>query len=120
MNVDQNAGNDDSYILINVPVNISTHPTFPHQGLSPTNNNTGRCTSSYCTHTTVSFTRIREAVRIEQSILFGNLAKLDCGLDESPTVMVGEATTTKKLGKNRGILTAIWAFVETKSFLVIE
>ena len=24
-----------------------------------------------------------------------NLAKLDCGLDESPTVMVGEATTTK-------------------------
>ena len=26
-----------------------------------------------------------------------NLAKLDCGLDESPTVMVEEATTTKKV-----------------------
>ena len=32
-----------------------------------------------------------------------NLAKLGDGLDESPTVMVGETKNkTKKLGKNRG------------------
>ena len=32
---------------------------------------------------------------------FSNLAKLDDGLKESPTVMVGE--DNDKLGKNRGI-----------------
>ena len=42
-----------------------------------------------------------------------NLAKLGDGLDESPTVMVGETNKTKqkrKLGKNRGILKPSWAF----------
>ena len=43
----------------------------------------------------------------------GNLAKLGDGLDESPTVMVGEAATIRQLGKNRGILNPSWAFVET-------
>ena len=42
--------------------------------------------------------------------------KLGDGLDESPTVMVGEAATTRQLGKNRGILKPGWAFVETKSY----
>ena len=42
-----------------------------------------------------------------------NLAKLDNGLDESHTVMVGEDNTHKKLGKNRGILKPSWPFVET-------
>ena len=37
------------------------------------------------------------------------LAKLDNGLDESHTVMVGEDNTHK----NRGILKPSWAFVET-------
>jgi hypothetical protein len=41
------------------------------------------------------------------------LAKLDNGLDESHTVMVGEDKTHKKLGKNRGILKPSWPFVET-------
>ena len=52
-----------------------------------------------------------------------NLAKLDHGLVESPTVMVGE-DNKKKLGKNRGILKSSglssgpilkpsWGFVET-------
>ena len=47
-----------------------------------------------------------------------NLAKLDDGLDESPTVMVGN-TTKQKLGKNRSILIKhSWAFVEiTKAIL---
>ena len=43
-----------------------------------------------------------------------NLAKLDSGLDESPTVMVGETNKKrKKLGENKGILKPSWAFVET-------
>ena len=40
-----------------------------------------------------------------------NLAKPDDGLDESPTVMVGEATT-KNNSEKRGILKPSWAFVE--------
>ena len=28
------------------------------------------------------------------------LAKLDCGLDQSPTVMIGETKATTKLGRN--------------------
>ena len=40
-----------------------------------------------------------------------NLAKLGSGLEESPTVMVGD---NKNLGKNRGILIPSWAFVVTK------
>ena len=46
-----------------------------------------------------------------------SLAKLDDGLDESPTVMVGDKTitTTNKLGKNRGILKPSWAFVKTNT-----
>ena len=43
-----------------------------------------------------------------------NLAKLDDGLNKSPTVMVGEAKHQKQLGKNRGILKPIWAIIETK------
>ena len=43
------------------------------------------------------------------SVMF-NLAKLDDGFDESPTVMVGEDTKQK----NRGILKPSWAFVATK------
>ena len=39
-----------------------------------------------------------------------NLAKLDDGLDESPTVTVGE---DNKIGKTRGILKPSWAFVKT-------
>ena len=43
-----------------------------------------------------------------------NLAKLDDGLNKSPTVMVGEAkNNNNKMGKNRGILKPSWAFVET-------
>ena len=51
-----------------------------------------------------------------------NLAKLDNGLDGSPTVMVGEEEKKRrrnkreKIGKNRGIIKPSWAFVETKSF----
>jgi hypothetical protein len=45
-----------------------------------------------------------------------NLAKLDDGLDESPTVMVIETKSKKsKLGKNRGILKPSWTFVKTNS-----
>ena len=42
-----------------------------------------------------------------------NQAKLGDGLNESPTVMVGETTTTAQLGKNKGT----WAFVETNIVL---
>jgi hypothetical protein len=35
-----------------------------------------------------------------------NLAKLGDGIDESPTVMVGD-NKTKQLGKNRGILNPV-------------
>jgi hypothetical protein len=43
-----------------------------------------------------------------------NLTKLDNGLAESPTVIVGEAKQNQKqLGKNRGILKPSWAFVVT-------
>ena len=45
-----------------------------------------------------------------------NLAKLDDGLDESPTVMFGE--DNNKLGKNRGILKPSWASVKTNIFQV--
>jgi hypothetical protein len=37
-----------------------------------------------------------------------NLAKLDDGLNESPTVMVGEAAS-RQLSKNSGILKPSWA-----------
>ena len=40
-----------------------------------------------------------------------NLAKLDDGLDESPTVMV-EEDNNNKLGKNRGILKPSLAFIK--------
>ena len=43
-----------------------------------------------------------------------NQAKLNDGLAESPTVMVGETKTTKNR-KNRGILKPSWAFVETNN-----
>ena len=46
-----------------------------------------------------------------------NLAKPDPDLDESPTVTVGEMTTTKQLGNNRGILKPSWAFVETNKII---
>jgi hypothetical protein len=50
------------------------------------------------------------------SVYKQNLAKLDDGLAESPTVMVVETkNNNKKLGKNRGILKPSWAFVETNS-----
>jgi hypothetical protein len=43
-----------------------------------------------------------------------NLAKLDDGLAESPTVMVvDDKTKQKKTCENRGILKPSWAFVET-------
>jgi hypothetical protein len=49
-----------------------------------------------------------------------NLAKLDDGLDESPTVMVGEDNKQKTIfGKNRGILKHSWAFVKTKNKTII-
>ena len=38
-----------------------------------------------------------------------NLAKLDCGLNQSPTVMVGEKI-------NRGIPNPSWVFIKNKSF----
>ena len=46
---------------------------------------------------------------------FMNLAKLDDGVDKSPTVMVVEnkEKEEEKLSKNRGILKPNWAFVET-------
>ena len=46
-----------------------------------------------------------------------NLAKLDCDLDQSPTVMVGETHThtQKKLGKNRSIPNPSWDLVETQN-----
>jgi hypothetical protein len=49
-----------------------------------------------------------------------NLAKLDSGLYESPTVMVGETKYNKKIGKNSCILKPSWAFLETKMFLQIH
>jgi hypothetical protein len=49
-----------------------------------------------------------------QSSNNGNLAKLDNGLTNSPTVLVGEKEEDK-LGKNRGILKPSWAFVETNT-----
>ena len=54
--------------------------------------------------------------KITQGFNKDNLAKLGYGLDESPTVKVGEKQQQNKnqLGKNRGILKPIWAFVETK------
>jgi hypothetical protein len=44
-----------------------------------------------------------------------NLAKLDCGLNQSPTIMVGKTKQNKKLGKNRGIPNPSWILVKTKS-----
>ena len=44
--------------------------------------------------------------------LLRNLAKLDIGLDESPTVMVGEAANI------RGILKPSCAFVETNKHIL--
>jgi hypothetical protein len=46
-----------------------------------------------------------------------NLAKLDDGLAESPTVMVVDKTKKQKtiFGKNRGILQPSWAFVENNT-----
>ena len=46
-----------------------------------------------------------------------NISKLDCGLDQSPTVMVGE-TQEKQLGKYRGIPNPSLALVEAnKKFI---
>ena len=45
-----------------------------------------------------------------------NLPKLDDGLDESTTVMVGE-TNNRKLGKNRGILKPSWYLKSTMQIL---
>jgi hypothetical protein len=42
-----------------------------------------------------------------------NLAKLDDGLDESPT----DKIKNKKTGKNRCILRPSWAFVETNIYM---
>ena len=55
--------------------------------------------------------------KITQGFNKDNLAKLGYGLDESPTVKVGEKQQQNKnqLGKNRGILKPSWAFVETKN-----
>lgn len=47
-----------------------------------------------------------------------NQAKLGDGLDESPTVMVGDRKQKKNRGKNRGILKPSWAFVETNIVLI--
>jgi hypothetical protein len=50
-----------------------------------------------------------------------NLAKLDYGLAESPTVMVVDKTKNRKcLAKNRGILKPSWAFVETTTVIVVD
>ena len=52
----------------------------------------------------------------------GNLAKIDDGLAESPTVMVGETnnkTKTTKIGENRCILKPSWAFIETNSLFLV-
>ena len=46
-----------------------------------------------------------------------NLAKLDDGLAESPTVMVVDKTKNRKPCENRGILKPSWAFVETNIYL---
>ena len=45
-----------------------------------------------------------------------NLAKLDYGLAESPTVMVGETKQNKtgKTWRKQGILTPSWAFIKIK------
>jgi hypothetical protein len=74
--------------------------------------------------TTIKTTRRQNSVEIEAylkpcwvlaSTKSENIAKLGDGLDESPTVMVGDNNKTRQLGKNRGILKPSWAFVETKS-----
>ena len=54
--------------------------------------------------------------------MYINLAKLDDGLDKSPTVMVGEdnSNKTRQFDKNRGKLKPSWAFVETKAFLILK
>jgi hypothetical protein len=54
-----------------------------------------------------------------------NLAKLDDGLAESPTVIVVDKRQKRQkrqktiFGKNRGILKPSWAFVET-NMLILE
>ena len=51
--------------------------------------------------------------------LFPNLAKLGDGLDESPTVMVGDKTRQQNKTTWR-ILKPSWAFIETKNrYLII-
>ena len=49
--------------------------------------------------------------------MYINLAKLDDGLDKSPTVMVGEdnSNKTRQFDKNRGKLKPSWAFVDTNT-----
>ena len=42
------------------------------------------------------------------------LAKLDCDLEQSPTVMVGDKKEHQQLGKNREISKPSWALVKTK------
>ena len=42
------------------------------------------------------------------------LAKLDCALDQSPTIVAG-LETTKQLGKNRGKPNTSWALIKNKN-----
>ena len=44
-----------------------------------------------------------------------NLAKLGDGLNESPTIRVGNEKQTKKCGKKRDILKPSWDFIELKN-----
>jgi hypothetical protein len=58
------------------------------------------------------------SIKFGSSIIIINLAKLDDGLAESPTVMVVDKKNKRKktiFVKNRGILKPSWAFVETKN-----
>ena len=55
--------------------------------------------------------------------MLDNLAKLDCDLDQNPTVIVREIQKEAKLGRNRGIPNPSWNLVETNiscdSFYVV-
>ena len=67
-------------------------------------------------HIKTAFTFAHSCNSIFDCVFQYNLAKIDDGHADSPTVMVGDKqqNKTRQLGKDRGILKPSWAFVETK------
>ena len=68
--------------------------------------------SAFITQLFVSYLLVLDSFRNKK----WDLAKLDCGLDQSPTVMVGEEKEEEeKNGKYMGIPNLSWAFVDSIS-----